>query len=314
MFRQGLINRQYLTEVGDHPQTQTFDAGLHFIRTNHDQDNWYCQIETFDPHEPFYSYDQHKVHYPHDYDGPAFDWPDYKQVLESDAEVEHLRYEYASLLSMCDESLGRVLDAMDDLDLWDDTLLIVCTDHGFLLGEHGWWGKNVQPWYDETIHTPLFIWDPRSRVQGERRGSLVQTIDFAPTVLDYFGIERTPDMMGVALRETVACDRPVREAGLFGAFGGDVSVTDRRYVYMRGPAKPDNRPLLEHTLMPTHMRGRCTPEELRGALKRGFARRDGPTLIEMPVGPMPGPWEFILMSPVRGKPTRAAPIPMDPVP
>jgi acetolactate synthase-1/2/3 large subunit len=43
-----------------------------------------------------------------------------------------------------------------------------------------------------------------------------------------------------------------------------------------------------------------TPEELRGALKRGFARRDGPTLIDMPVGPMPSPREFILMGKVRG--------------
>jgi acetolactate synthase-1/2/3 large subunit len=43
-----------------------------------------------------------------------------------------------------------------------------------------------------------------------------------------------------------------------------------------------------------------TPEELRGALRRGFARRDGPTLIEMPVGPMPSPWEFIFRPKVRG--------------
>jgi acetolactate synthase-1/2/3 large subunit len=42
-----------------------------------------------------------------------------------------------------------------------------------------------------------------------------------------------------------------------------------------------------------------TPQELRTALKRGFARRDGPTLIEVPVGPMPSPWEFILMPRVR---------------
>ena len=42
------------------------------------------------------------------------------------------------------------------------------------------------------------------------------------------------------------------------------------------------------------------PSELRAALKRGFARRDGPTLIEVPVGPMPSPWEFIHMPPVRG--------------
>ena len=43
-----------------------------------------------------------------------------------------------------------------------------------------------------------------------------------------------------------------------------------------------------------------TPEELRGALRRGFARRDGPTLIEMPVGPMPGPWGFVMTGKVRG--------------
>jgi len=44
-----------------------------------------------------------------------------------------------------------------------------------------------------------------------------------------------------------------------------------------------------------------TPDELRAALRRGFARRDGPTLIEMPVGPMPSPWEFIMMPRVRGR-------------
>jgi acetolactate synthase-1/2/3 large subunit len=44
-----------------------------------------------------------------------------------------------------------------------------------------------------------------------------------------------------------------------------------------------------------------TPEELRLALRRGFARRDGPTLIEVPVGPFPSPWEFILMPKNRGR-------------
>ena len=43
-----------------------------------------------------------------------------------------------------------------------------------------------------------------------------------------------------------------------------------------------------------------TPAQLRAALRRGFKRRDGPTLIEMPVGPMPSPWEFIMMPRVRG--------------
>jgi acetolactate synthase I/II/III large subunit len=43
------------------------------------------------------------------------------------------------------------------------------------------------------------------------------------------------------------------------------------------------------------------PGELRAALRRGFVRRDGPTLIELPLGPMPSPWEFIHMPRVRGE-------------
>lgn len=263
--RQDRVNRLYLTEEADHPQTRTFDAGIHFIRTNHLQDRWFLQVETFDPHEPFFSYDDYKKLYPDDYDGPQFDWPDYKKVTETPEQVAHLRNQYLALLSMCDHSLGRVLDVMDELALWDDTMLIVCTDHGFLLGEHDWWGKNAPPFWDETIHTPLFVWDPRSRVAGERRASLVQTIDFGPTLLEYFGVDRTADMQGVPLRDTVARDAPVREAGLFGCFGGHVSVTDGRYVYMRACAEPGNRPLAEYTLMPTHIRGRFPAETLRQA-------------------------------------------------
>lgn len=264
--RQDRINRGYMQQEADHPQTGTFDAGLHFIQTNRSEDQWMVQIETFDPHEPFFSYEQYKALYPHNYDGPEFDWPDYKQSTESAQELEHLRNEYAALLSMCDSSLGRVLDAMDTHALWEDTMLIVCTDHGLLLGEHDWLGKNAPPYYDETIHTPLFIWDPRSRVQGERRDALVQTIDLAPTLLDYFDVPAPPDMQGQALQDTVSHNAPVRTAGLFGIHGGHVSVTDGRYVYMRASALPGNQPLVDYTLMPTNMRGRFTTETLREAV------------------------------------------------
>lgn len=256
LWRQDWVNRAHLQDEADHPQTLTFDAGVEFIETNKNQDSWFVQIETFDPHEPFFSYAEYKQHYAAaEYDGPHFDWPDYAKVTETPEAVEHARAEYAALLSMCDASLGRVLDLMDENDMWDDTMLIVCTDHGFMLGEHGWWGKNVQPWYDETIHNPLFVWDPRAQVSGERRGALVQTIDFGPTLLDFFNVDATEDMQGSSLATVLADDTPVREHGLFGIFGGHVCVTDSRYVYMRASATPQNQPLSEHTLMPTVMTG-----------------------------------------------------------
>ncbi|BDZ40177.1 sulfatase [Microbacterium suwonense] len=265
--RQDVINRQYMTTEQEHPQTRTFDAGLHFIETNLDSDDWFVQIETFDPHEPFFSYEQYHRLYA---DTSAqvdrdFDWPDYKQVTETDAELAHLRARYSALLSMCDHSLGRVLDLMDAHDLWDDTMLIVCTDHGLLLGEHDWLGKNVPPLYDETIHTPLFIWDPRSRVAGERRDQLVQTIDFGPTLLDLFGVPATPDMQGESLARVIEEGSPVRETALFGLHGGHANITDGRYVYMRACVTPDNQPLAEYTLMPTNMRGRFGADVLRAA-------------------------------------------------
>ena len=91
-----------------------------------------------------------------------------------------------------------------------------------LLGEHHWWGKNVQPWFDETIHLPLFIWDPRAPAGGERRQSLVQTIDLAPTILEYFAVDRPADSQGAPLHATIADDTPVRDAGLFGIFAAGV--------------------------------------------------------------------------------------------
>ncbi|WP_341414961.1 sulfatase [Paenibacillus filicis] len=263
MYRQDRINRQYMRKEEQFPQAQTFSGGLEFIELNHEEDNWYLQLETFDPHEPFFSPEQYKKLYAHDYKGPLGDWPIYGPVTETPEDVRHMRFEYAALLTMCDHYLGKVLDVMDRLDLWKDTLLIVNTDHGFLLGEHDQWAKCVQPFYNEVAHTPLFIWDPRTGVQGERRQSLVQTIDLPATLLDYFGVGLPKDMQGQPLRRTIETDEPIREGALFGIHGGHVNVTDGRYVYMRAAANADNRPLYNYTLMPTHMRSRFHPQELQ---------------------------------------------------
>ena len=253
-WRQDWVNRKYLRRDDEMPQVQTFSRGLEFIEMNREQDNWFLQIETFDPHEPFFTQQNFKDLYPHDYVGLHFDWPPYAPVKEMREQVEHLRYQYAALVSMCDQQLGRVLDRMDEYDLWKDTLLIVTTDHGFMLGEHDWWAKGMHPCYNELALKPLFIWDPRCQKQGERRSGLTQIIDLPPTLLEYFGIPIPKDMQGIALRDAMAGDVPLHSAGLFGYHGKFVYCTDGRYVYMRAP-KAENKPLFEYTLMPTHMHG-----------------------------------------------------------
>jgi arylsulfatase A-like enzyme len=184
---------------------------------------------------------------------------------------------------MCDHYLGGLLDLMDELNLWEDTLLILSTDHGYLLGEHDWWAKSVQPWYQEVAHIPLFVWDPRSHKQGERRQGLAQWIDFAPTLLEFFNVSIPSTMQGTPLRERVLSDKPDRPAGLFGVFGGHVNLTDGRYVYMRGPVEAQNAPLFEYTLMPTHMMKRFDPAELQNmALAEPFDFTQGVETLKIP--------------------------------
>lgn len=86
-----------------------------------------------------------------------------------------------------------------------------------------------------------------------------------------------------------------------GAFGNVRRIQQEQY---------GNRPIASDLANPDFVRyaesfgaaaeRAADPDELRAALRRGFVRRDMPTLIEVPVGPMPSPWEFILMPRVRG--------------
>lgn len=284
---QDAVNRSYIKEEKDFPQYKTFEGGLEFLETNHGYDNWFLQLETFDPHEPFFSASEYEALYPKgEYDGPE-DWPPYGPCNEGGELVDHIRRKYLALLSMCDRNLGRVLDLMDRHDMWKDTMLIVNTDHGYLLGEHQWWSKSIMPLYDEICHTPLFIWDPRCGRKNERSDALVQTIDLAPTLLDYFGLEIPKDMQGRPLKDTIAHDAKVRDYALFGYFGGHVNITDGRHVYMHAPKDADNSPLYDYTLMPCHMRNLFSPIETATAVMHGgfsFTKGSGVMKIDAAAG------------------------------
>ncbi|HIT90693.1 MAG TPA: sulfatase [Candidatus Merdenecus merdavium] len=254
-------NRQYIDKEEKMPQAVTFQGGLDFIEKNHQEDDWFIQIETFDPHEPFFTQEEYKELYPHEYDGPMGDWPPYYFVQEDEASVSHMKHEYAALMSMCDHYLGKVLDAMDHYNLWEDTLLIVNTDHGYLIGEHGWWSKTVMPVYQEIANTPLFIYDPRTKIQGERRNVLTQTIDLPATILDFFNVNKPKDMLGKSLLPVIENGGKIRDYALFGYHEGHINITDGRYIYMLAPDR--SKPFYEYTLMPTHMRSMFNTYELQ---------------------------------------------------
>ena len=168
---QGMINRTRITAEADFPVVKCVDAALAFMRQNAEADSWLLQMETFDPHEPFHAPEGYRSE-DTGYHGPVLDWPRYKTVDETPQEVAELRANYAALVRLCDAQLGRILDHLDAHGGWDDTAIVMTTDHGFLLSEHDWWAKNRMPFYNEVAHIPLMIHHPQltaGRASGSAR-------------------------------------------------------------------------------------------------------------------------------------------------
>ncbi len=111
--------------------------------------------------------------------------------------------DYLRCVAAVDESVGRVIDRLDDAGLADDTIVVYTSDQGFFLGDHGWFDKRFM--YEESLRMPLLVRYPRALPAGETRDAMVLNIDFAPTLLDYAGVVPPPGLQGRSIRPV--CER-----------------------------------------------------------------------------------------------------------
>ncbi|KAJ54397.1 hypothetical protein ACMU_18390 [Actibacterium mucosum KCTC 23349] len=279
-----VTNRAQVTDDTQFPSVQCFQAGLDFLETNHAADNWFLQIETFDPHEPFHAPDAFRRLFNSPYDGPILEWPKYGPVNETDDEIAELRANYAALLCLCDAQLGRVLDAFDQYGLWDNTALVVTTDHGFLLGEHDYWGKGQMPLYKEIAHIPLYMHHPDT---ADRNGgtcdALTQNIDLMPTFLQFHDAAVPPHVDGVSLLDALK-NGNARDIAIYGYWGSGVNATDGQYSYFWYPENDRDAPLYQYTLMPTNMASFFDPGDLAQAtLVNEFSFTNGTPVLKVPL-------------------------------
>jgi arylsulfatase A-like enzyme len=173
---------------------------------------------------------------------------------------------------------------MDRHAMWADTTLILSTDHGFLLAEHDWWGKNRMPFFNEIAHIPLMIAHPAFAAQaGQRRQALTQTTDLMPTLLALHGVQPPTTVEGHSLLPLLEQDMPLREAAIYGMFGAATNITDGRYTYFRYPQDMTRQDLFEYTLMPMHLKSMFAVADLAQAeLARGFNFTQGVPLLKVP--------------------------------
>ncbi|MDC1382942.1 sulfatase [Candidatus Puniceispirillum sp.] len=278
-----MINRQHIKNEEDYCSPKLFKLANEFLTKNHGVDNWFLQLECFDPHEPFHAPARFRDLYKTSYDGPILDWPIYDRVTETPEEIAELRANYSALVTMTDEYFGSLLDFFDENEIWSDTALVLTTDHGFLLGEHDWWAKNRMPVYDEIAHIPLMIYHPDfSAHGGTRRTALTQTADLMPTLLEMSNIPVPYDVTGKSLLPILAGDQVLRDSLIFGYFGAAVNVTDGKHSYFHYPVKEADESLYEYTLMPTRMTSRFSIKELLGAtLYPSFSFTKGAPLLRL---------------------------------
>lgn len=107
--------------------------------------------------------------------------------------------EYLRCIAGIDENVGRILEYLDENGLAENTIVVYTSDQGFFLGEHGWFDKRYM--LEESLRMPLLIRYPQEIRAGMTNSDIVINADFAPTLLDYAGIQKPEYMQGESFRE-----------------------------------------------------------------------------------------------------------------
>ena len=152
-------------------------------------------VDSFDPHEPWDPpsiWKKEPCPYDPDWKGNPImlaEWPHVEGRI-TDEECAHIRALYAENIELVDKKIGKLLDSIRDQGLWDETLIIITSDHGQPMGkgEHGHGiMRKCRPWpYEELVHVPLMMHIPGIE-GGKRIKGFVQNVDIAPTILEALG-------------------------------------------------------------------------------------------------------------------------------
>jgi len=109
--------------------------------------------------------------------------------------------DYLATIVAVDESVGRILDYLDETGLADNTIVVYTSDQGFFLGEKGWFDKRFM--YREAFAMPLLLRYPKNTDPGSQVHELVTNVDFAPTFLDLAGIPIPGEMQGESFKNMI---------------------------------------------------------------------------------------------------------------
>lgn len=197
------------------------DRAADFLTKRKHDRPWFLTLSLLEPHMPFFGpYNDKYV--PEDLEvGPSFfRQPDdsasnrvrdkarkffeeghNNYPLQSEWDWRRLRANYYGLVSLIDRSIGKVLQALEASGQADNTLVIVTSDHGEMMGDHALLTKNVE--LEPSVRVPLLIRTP-GQMEGKRIPGPVSLVDLAPTMLSFMGADIPSRLQGRSLDQLLS--------------------------------------------------------------------------------------------------------------
>lgn len=142
------------------------------------------------------------------------DFPDpWDEERAPASQVKHLLHSYYACVSYVDTQVGRVLDALEEEGLADNTIIVLWSDHGWKLGEYGAWGKRTN--YEIDTRVPMIISIPGMQNAGKRTMQVVELLDLYPTLCDLAGIDAPSFVDGKSLRPVIEdVEKPIHAGAI----------------------------------------------------------------------------------------------------
>ncbi len=197
----------------DYFNARSCAAAAHWLRENKgNKGPFMLFLDMFDPHEPWDAPPRFKKMYRDKYPLERYLFMyGVKREDIRDEDIPILRDLYSADVSFSDYCVGRFLQKVKDLGLWDNTIVVFSSDHGTHLGEQGCVQKQPKLLNSCVAHVPLMIHHPDGRLHGKRIDGLASHLDFTPTFLSLLGVKSNVQFDGGNLWE-LTTGRELRDA------------------------------------------------------------------------------------------------------
>jgi arylsulfatase A-like enzyme len=233
----------------DYNAAKVFRSGMDWAAWAQTRQPFALVIDSFDAHEPwdaprrlldmYGDPDPHGVEPIQPFATPA---ARVSEVHLTKRLMRRTRQLYAAEVTMVDLWMGRFLDRLENLGLAANTLVVLVSDHGVLLGERGWVGKRFSEMHEELTHVPMAMRHPAGKAAGRSTGYLASPHDVGPTVLSQLGVRAPRGMNGADLTPLFDGRRPSRRRTYrTAAYNTYVSASDGRWLLIAGNHREELR-------------------------------------------------------------------------